>query len=270
MSEMGDRKVVGALGVGVVTVTLAVQREGEPVRAGKRLSARFARDEDARAMLLREAAILACLDGRGAPRFIDRGEDAHGPYIVMELCPMSRIASRSASAVRLGPEWFDLATRAALGALAKVHEADDANGPLGVVHGDVSPHNVLVADDARGAALIDFGLARFRDDPGPATGPFRGTLSFAAPEIARGDAGDARSDLFGLAASLLAVACGQPAREGQDFAALLTEAAETPIDAYAKQASAGLDPRVADVLCACVRFDPQERPGRAREALDRL
>jgi eukaryotic-like serine/threonine-protein kinase len=270
MATMGERQVVGPLGVGALTVTMAVQKEGEPVRAGKRLSARFAADEGARAMLRREATILARLDGRGAPRLIDEGEDALGPYVVMELCAMSRVGSRSASATRLGPEWFDLATRAALGALVRVHEASDAKGPLGVVHGDLSPDNVLVADDARGAAIVDFGLSRFRDDPGPLPGPFRGTLSFAAPEVARGEIPDARSDLFGLAASLLAAAWGQPPRPLENFAAVLAEAAETPIDAYAARASAGLDPRVAEVLCACVRFDPGDRPARARDALDAL
>jgi eukaryotic-like serine/threonine-protein kinase len=270
MATMGDRQVVGALGAGALTMTMAVQKEGEPVRAGKRLSTRFAADEDARAMLRREAMILARLDGRGAPRLIEEGEDALGPFLIMELCAMSRVGPRSASAVRLGPEWFDLATRAALGALVRVHEASDARGPLGVVHGDLSPANVLVADDARGAALVDFGLSRFRDDPGPLPGPFRGTLAFAAPEVARGELPDARSDLFGLAASLLATAWDQAPRAAGDVAATLAEAAENSIDAYAARASAGLDPRVAEVLCACVRFDAKDRPARARDALDAL
>ena len=267
---MGDRQVKGALGVGAVTVTLAVQREGEPVRAGKRLSSRFAADEDAHAMLRREAAILASLSGRGTPLLVDQGEDGLGPYVVMELCEMSRLSTHAARAPRPGPAFWGLATRAALDALALVHEATDTRGPLGVVHGDLSPDNVLLADDAGSARLVDFALSHFRDDAGPAPGPFRGTLPFAAPEVARGEAANERSDLFGLAASLQASACGRPPNEGKDFAALLAEAAETPIDAYAARASAGLDPRVAEVLRACVRFDPRDRPARARDALDGL
>jgi len=270
MATMGDRQVKGALGIGAVTVTLAVQREGEPVRAGKRLSARFTADEDARAMLRREAAILASLSGRGAPRLVEQGEDGLGPYVVMELCAMSRLSTHAARDPRRGPSFWGLATRAAFDALALVHGAADARGPLDVVHGDLSPDNVLVADDAGSARLVDFALSRFRDDPGPTRGPFRGTVSFAAPEVARGEWVDVRTDLFGLAASLLSSAYGRPPREGNDFAALLAEAAETPLDAYAAVAAGGLPPRVAEVLRACVRFDPQERPATAKEALARL
>jgi len=270
MASMGDRQVKGTLGVGAVTVTLAVQRDGEPLRAGKRLSARFVADEDARAMLRREGAILASLAGRGAPHLVDQGEDALGPYVVMELCAMSRLATYAARDPGPGSSFWGLATRAALGALTLVHEAADARGPLGVVHGDLSPDNVLCADDAGSARLVDFALSRFRDDPGPSRGPFRGTLSFAAPEVARGEVTNARTDLFSLAASLLASAYGKPPREGDDFAALLTLAAESPIDAYATRASSGLPPRVAEVLRACVRFDPRDRPPKAKEALARL
>jgi serine/threonine protein kinase len=221
-------------------------------------------------MLRREVAILASLSGRGTPRLVDQGEDGLGPYLVMELCEMSRLATHAARDPRPGPAFWGLATRAAFGALALVQEAADARGPLDVVHGDLSPDNVLVADDAILARLVDFALSRFRDDPGPQRGPFRGTLSFAAPEVARGEVADARTDLFSLAASLLASACGRPPREGKDFAALLAEAAETPIDAYAASASVGLDPQVAEVLRACVRFDPRERPATAMEALAHL
>ncbi len=251
-------------------MTLAVQREGEPLRAGKRLSPRFAADEDARAMLRREAAILSALAGRGVPRLVDQGEDALGPYLVMELCAMSRLSTQKGRTPKPGPAWWGLATGVGLTALAHVQEAEDARGPLCVVHGDVSPENVLLADDAGEARLVDFGLSRFRDDPGPPRGPFRGTLRFAAPEVARGEAPDARSDLFSLGASLLASASGIFPREGMDFAALLADAAEKPIDGFARLAAAGLDARVAEVLRACVRFDPRDRPADARDALAQL
>jgi eukaryotic-like serine/threonine-protein kinase len=261
---LGGRRVVRVLGVGALTETLAVAKDGEPVRAAKRLSSRFRDDEAARAMILREAAVLCRLGGRGSPRLVEH-DDTLDPYIVMDLVLMRSLAARGSSA-RPDKAWFALAARATMRALSLVHEASDADGPLGVLHGDISPDNVLVADDGQDAALVDFGLARWREDPGPLRGPFRGTLSFAAPEVARGEMPDRRSDLFSLAASLLATACGELPREGDDFAALLVRAGEAPIDAYAARASAALEARVARVLVACVRFEAKDRPASAREA----
>src|SRR5205823_4768550 len=106
--------------------------------------------------------------------------------------------------------------------LASIHEAADKRGPLRVVHRDITPSNVYVTDDAGSAILADFGLARWRGGGPPQDGAFRGTLLYAAPELARCDADvDARADLFALAASLLHVASGAPPRSASSAAALL-------------------------------------------------
>jgi serine/threonine-protein kinase len=267
---MGDRVVLGTLGTGAVTTTLSVRRDGEPVRAGKRLLPRFRSDPEARARLSREAEILRRLDGRGAPLFVDAGEDALGPYLVMERLALPSLSAQASFARPDKTGWAARASRAAIRALAAVHDAEDSTGPLAIVHADLSPENVLVADDGRSAAMIDFGLSRWRDtrDGPPAT--FRGTLAYVAPEVARGQLADARSDLFALAASLLAAASGEAPRRGSDFPSQLVAAAEIAIDDYAERACVGLPREVARVLAACVRFDPRDRPASAREALSGL
>jgi cystathionine beta-lyase/cystathionine gamma-synthase/aminoglycoside phosphotransferase len=267
---MGDRLVLGMLGVGAVTTTLAVRRAGEPIRAGKRLLPRFRADSEARASLLRETEVLRVLDGRGAPRLVDAGEDALGLYLVMERLAMPTLSARGSPLPTARARWVALASRSVMGALAVVHDADDSAGPLKIVHADLCPDNILVEDDGQSAVLIDFGLARWRGDTGPPPGAFRGTLAYVAPEVARGQIPDARSDLFSLAASLLAVASGERPRQGADFASQLAAAAEVAIDDYAARASRGLPPEIARVLLGCVRFDPSERPATAREALERL
>jgi serine/threonine protein kinase len=267
---MGDRVVLGTLGVGAVTVTVAVQRDGEPIRAGKRLHPRFRAVHEARACLLREGDILRRLGGRGAPRFVEAGEDALGLFLVMERLAMPSLAVQDSSVRLRGALWLGQASRSALRALADVHDADDSAGPLAVVHADVSPDNVLVDDDASAAAFVDFGLSRWRDDAGAPQDAFRGTLAFVAPEVARGEPSDARSDLFALATSLLAAASGELPRQGSDFPSQLAAAAELAIHDYAVRASAALPPEVARVLVACVAFDPKDRPASASEALARL
>ena len=129
----------------------------------------------------------------------------------------------------------------------------------GVVHGDVSPDNVLVSGDAASAVLVDFGLALGPAMPPMPAGPFRGTLLYAAPEVARGEPFDARADLFALAASLLHVWSAESPRATAGEAAMLRAAGEEDIEAWAERAARGLAPDVARRLVTCCAFDAKER-----------
>ena len=137
----------------------------------------------------REAAILKELDGAACPRLLAEGELEGRPYLAIEWCPGVDAASASQQCRhRGGPE----ARRALLGlgrailaAYARLHER-------GVVHGDVHPRNVLVADDGS-VRLIDFGLARREGHPGPEGRPHRGGVGFFfEPEFARARRGGHR------------------------------------------------------------------------------
>jgi serine/threonine-protein kinase len=158
--------------------------------------------------------------------------------------------------------------RGAFEALAQVHEATDVDDePLGIVHGDLSPANILVSAEATSVKLIDFGLAIWRHRPSQLGGAFRGTAAYAAPGVARGEPFDARADLFALAASLLHVASGEPPRSGATMPSLLLSAGEEPIDAWAERAARGLPLPLARALVQCVAFDARLRPESARDVL---
>lgn len=89
--------------------------------------------------------------------------------------------------------------RETLNALDHVHALCGRGGrPLGLVHRDISPHNILVASDER-VLLTDFGIARgeHRSDR-TRTGTIKGKLHYMSPEQARGSRVDARSDLYAL------------------------------------------------------------------------
>jgi serine/threonine protein kinase len=164
--------------------------------------------------------------------------------------------------------------RAALGALAVIHEAGDADGPLGLVHADVSPSNLLgsalpPADGGPAAAeavLVDFGLSRRRGSPAWAPGPFRGTPRYVAPEVARGEEPTVRSDLFSLGLTLTHVASGLTPRDAPWLHAVLLLAGDEPVTGFVERATESLPSSLRETLLAMVAFDPAERPVSAREA----
>lgn len=230
----------------------------------KRLSARMRREEEAKVRLSIEADILERLDGRGAPKLVARGEDAAGPFVVMERTAWPVLRPRLAAYAE--PASIAEVARAAFAALASVHEAADVEGPLAVVHADLSVDNVAIAEDAGGAMVLDFGLAWWRGGAAR-DGAFRGTLAYAAPEVARGEAPTIRSDLFSLAAALLHVATRTPPRSETGGAALLAAAATEPLP-Y-ERAPSIRSGRLA-VLLGCVEVDPAKRPASAGEVLAAL
>lgn len=234
--------------------------------ACKRLSTRWLRDAEAQARLRSEARVLEALAGRAAPALVEHGSDAHGPYLVTRWVPWPTLEPR------IGAPGLDLATlaRRSFDALATVHEAGDASGPLEIVHGDLRPGNVAAAPDASGVVLLDFGLALWRGQPGGAAGAFRGTLLYAAPEAARGEAIGARADLFSLAATLLHVASGKPPRTSSSEASLLVAAGSEPLDGWAAEASRTLEAKTARALTACLSYQAEERPASARDVVAAL
>jgi eukaryotic-like serine/threonine-protein kinase len=202
-----------------------------------------------RARLLAEGELLERLQGRVTPRLVASGEDAHGPWLVMERVEGEALATRIGAA---DAAWVALAANAAFGAIAQLHAG-------GVVHGDLSPNNVMLPEDARTATLLDFGLAVWPGAPPMPGGPFRGTLMYAAPEVARGETPDARSDAFALAASLLHVASGEPPRRGESQAAMLLTAGEQSIEPWARGAAAALSATLGAALVGCCAFDRDAR-----------
>ena len=223
---------------------------GDVQFACKRLSSRAHRST-ACADLKEEGHILRALDGRSAPRLHALGEDACGPFLVMSLVEGGSLS-----------EGLLLPYKILFEALANVHEARDAEGRLEVVHADISPSNVMVTADGGSCTFVDFGLAQWRGRK-VFSGTVRGTLQYAAPEIARSEEFDVRADLFALAASALHVRSGISPRQAQESAPLIRAAAEQSLQSWAASASTGLPMR--DVLMACLEFDRNDRPRSARE-----
>jgi serine/threonine protein kinase len=258
----------------VEEITL-VGPDGAPLTVfEKRLSTRERTVPEAAARLRGERDLLDALEGRVTPRLVATGEDEHGPWLRTERVPFPTLAHRLEREVARGTAsfdatWIERAVRAAFAALAELHGASDALGPLAIVHADVSPANVAIDDDAARAVFLDLELASWR---GAALrdGAFRGTIAYCAPEIARGETPTVASDLFALAATFVHMTTGKPPREGFSFAAMLAAAAEQPLlDALEVAAIAGHG-RAHAAIVRCLAHVPEERPSSAGEVVSLL
>jgi len=191
---------------GMAEVFLARSPRGEAC-AVKRLLPGLEGDRALLAMFLEEARLTARLDHPGIVAARDVGCADGSPFIVLEYVAgvdLGAVLRRERERARRLPVSISahVARQVAL-ALDYAHRLRDRDGrPLGVVHRDVSPRNVLLAF-AGEVKLIDFGIARAgARGRGGDDGVLRGKVSYMSPEHARGAPVEPRSDVFALGAVL--------------------------------------------------------------------
>lgn len=240
---------VGAGGMGVVFRARDAQ--------GTRVAIKLLRQEAARerSRFRREAELLRGISHPNVVRYLDHGVTDEGvDYLVMEWLEGRDLAARLAQGPLPAEGALRLATVIA-GALRAAHEA-------GVVHRDVKPGNVFLAgDDFDAARLLDFGIAK-GDLPAhatlTATGALLGSPQYMAPEQLRG-AHDARTDVYGLGATLFDALTGRAPFVGAHPAAVLLAVATEPppsLRALRPELNPALDVLVARMLAK----DPRDRP----------
>ncbi len=158
--------------------------------------------EEMRRMFLDEARLLARLDYPAVAQVYDFVEQAGGLYLALEYVPgvpLSKLMQK-----RQGPLPPAIVARIGVEVcrgLHAAHELADLDGkPLGVVHRDVSPQNVMLTFDGR-IKILDFGVAFMfeREATTTQTGLFKGKLAYIAPEQIAGQSADRRSNLYSLA-----------------------------------------------------------------------
>ncbi len=150
-------------------------------------------------------------------------------------------------------------------ALAYAHRPPEAGGVAGLVHRDVSPHNVLVSFEGE-VKLADFGIARAMNAAGLTDpGTVKGKLAYMAPEQARGGRVDARADLFSLGVVLWELLAGRRlfARDSDaaTMAAVLSGDPISPPSAWNEEVPPELDAAVMGLL----ERDPERRTRSADE-----
>ncbi|MBV9026081.1 MAG: serine/threonine protein kinase [Streptomycetaceae bacterium] len=241
-------EVLGRGGMG--TVWRAVDETlGRPV-AVKELRFPGNVDEDEKRRLitrtLREAKATARIRTTGAVTVFDVVEEDDRPWIVMELVEGRSLSDAIRADGPLTPRRAAEVGLAVLDVLRAAHRE-------GILHRDVKPSNVLIAEDGR-VVLTDFGIAQVEGDPSvTSTGMLVGAPSYISPERARGQKPGPASDLWSLGALLYAAVQGRPPYDKGSAIATLTAVMTEPV------APPKLSGPLADAIHGLLIKDPDKR-----------
>lgn len=218
----------------------------------------------------REGQALERIAHPGIVRVLEAGLLDNRPFLAMERVEgtslaelLRRARERAPARARHPVEALELpgegsALERAVRLVARLARALAAAHREGVLHRDLNPRNVLVRAGGE-PVVIDFGLMRASGDPTlTKSGDLLGTPQYMAPEQARGERVDERSDVFGLGAVLYELVTLQPPRAGDETLALLRAAAGRPLP-DARRVASGLPRELAIVVARATAFFPRWR-----------
>ncbi|MFC5799577.1 serine/threonine-protein kinase [Streptomyces formicae] len=224
----GRYRLGGVLGRGGMgTVWRAVDETLGRTVAVKELRFPNSIDEDEKRRLitrtLREAKAIARIRNNGAVTVYDVVDEDDRPWIVMELIEGKSLAEAVREDGILTPRRAAEVGLAILDVLRSAHRE-------GILHRDVKPSNVLIAEDGR-VVLTDFGIAQVEGDPSiTSTGMLVGAPSYISPERARGHRPGPAADLWSLGGLLYASVEGCPPYDKGSAIATLTAVMTEPLD----------------------------------------
>jgi serine/threonine protein kinase len=269
-TRLGPYEILGPLGAGGMGEVYAARdtRLGRDV-ALKVLPPHLSASAGARARFEREARAISSLNHPHICTLYDVGEREGTAFLVMERIEGETLATR----LERGPLKFEKARRVA----AEIADALAAAHRKGVVHRDLKPGNVMLTKS--GVKVLDFGLAKLREEAGPRegqpTGPLPtgsptrttpltsegalvGAMQYMAPEQLEGKPANHRADLFSFGAVLYEMLTGRRAFEGSSQASVIAAILEReprPI----RELQPLVPPALDGLVRACLVKDPDER-----------
>jgi serine/threonine protein kinase len=252
-------RLIGSGGMGIVFKGFDTELN-RPV-AIKVLAPHLAGSGAARQRFAREARAAAAVVHEHVVAIHNVESGGAAPFLVMQYVAGESLQTRID---RQGPlalrEILRIAHQTAAG-LAAAHAQ-------GLVHRDVKPSNILLEQGIERALLTDFGLARAADDASLThTGYLPGTPHYMSPEQTRGDAIDARSDLFSLGSVMYAMCTGRPPfRADTSFGVLrrITDADPRPI----RETNADIPDWLAAIVDKLLAKQPADRFASAAEVAE--
>ncbi len=229
-TPIGKYKLVRLIASGGMAEVYLARQAGaagfEKLVCLKRILPHLARDKQFVEMFLNEARLAARLDHPNIVSILDLGEANGNYFIAMEFIDGPSLRAAAKRALERGerlpiPEIVKIVSMAAAG-LHYAHELTDAGGkPLGLVHRDISPDNVLVHRNGA-AKVVDFGIAKAANSStSTRTGTLKGKVAYMPPEQLRGDPLDRRTDVFALGVVLYELLAGQRPWAGDSEVSLI-------------------------------------------------
>lgn len=211
---------------GMASVWIARERSSvsgtQRLVAVKAMLPELAGHSEFRAMFLREVQLIQAISHENVVKVFEVSEDRGTLYMAMEWVEGESLRNVIRAAKARGALPSEIAVRIAADAAAGLHAAHelrDWSGELrGVVHCDVSPHNILLGIDGK-AKLVDFGIANALGRlESSSDEQIKGKLSYMSPEQARAEKVDRRTDLFALGIVLFEMTTGEQLFKGRDGA----------------------------------------------------
>ncbi len=260
-SEFAGYRIERLLGRGGMGAVYLARAPDDTLLALKIVRSDVAGNEIFRRRFEREARLAASLDHPNLVSVITFGEEAGTPFLAIDYVEGSDLEAVLATVGALHPvHAANLAAQVA-GGLDAAHELD-------LVHRDVKPGNVLLADtgdEVPHAYLTDFGLSKHQASTSGLTqaGHWVGTLAYAAPEQIQAQPVDARTDVYALGCVLFELLTGEvPFPRERNIDAMLAHISEPP---PAPSAYPGVPPAMDPVLLRAMEKDPEARQGSAGE-----
>ncbi|MGE0488723.1 MAG: PASTA domain-containing protein [Vulcanimicrobiota bacterium] len=211
----------------------------------------------------REARAAAALTHPNIVRIYDYIDDDALPCLVMELVHGRDLGSWMAGVDSLGVAETRRITQQILEAVAYAHDQ-------GIIHRDLSPHNIIIEQETGLARVTDFGIARaLGDQTLTDTGQMVGSVTTMSPEQAQGERVDPRSDLYSVGCLMYLMATGQLPFSGDNpVQVALKHVGQPPTPP--RQINDQLPPDLEALILKALAKAPDDRPASAREMLESL
>jgi hypothetical protein len=271
--QFGRYRLMERIGEGgmaeVFTAVLSGAEGFERLVVIKRLKPHLALNPEAVSQFIDEAKLGSVLTHSNIVTVSDFGKVGDGYYLAQEFVD-GRTLAQIAARYR---EKYDRALPATivyhlvhevLAGIAFAHERLDAQGrPLGIVHRDISPTNIMVSFEGE-VKLLDFGIVKATERVSKTKeGNVKGNVGYMSPEQARGLDVSNRSDLFSLGLVMFELLSGEPFYQGGGAGEILYQAATGPTAEH-RARIATLPPPAPDFLRRVLAMDPAARYPSAR------
>ncbi|TLF30980.1 Stk1 family PASTA domain-containing Ser/Thr kinase [Microbacterium sp. 5K110] len=246
---------------GMATVYVATDLRLERRVALKVMHGHLSDDTVFQSRFIQEARSAARLSDPHVVNVFDQGQDGEMAYLVMEYLPGITLRELLREHRRLTVDQTLTIMDAILSGLAAAHRA-------GIVHRDVKPENVLLAEDGR-IKIGDFGLARATTANTASGAQLMGTIAYLAPELVTRGTADARSDIYSLGIMLYEMLVGEQPYKGEQPMQIAYQHATDSVPRPSAK-NPGVPEQLDELVLWATEREPAERPLDASAMLDRV